>query len=190
MPDFTKLQAAGNDFLIVRVDNVEKLHRAAEFSIAICDRKLGAGADGIVFVGQPSTLPGNFESRIFNADGSEAEVSGNGTRCVAAYLYYYGLCSGVEVSILTHAGIKKGRIVSQLGRRYEFEFDMGRPLLVSNQIPVALDPPEELVVGRDLQIGDTVYKITCSSMGNPHCTIFVEDLDATDIDGIGAIVER
>jgi diaminopimelate epimerase len=190
MLDFAKVQAVGNDFLIVSVDDIEKLPDAAALATAICDRKLGAGADGVVFVAKSSAPTADFESRIFNADGGEAEVSGNGTRCLAAYLYYQGLRSEPEITILTRAGVKRGRLVSRIGTRYEFDFDMGRPVLASNQIPIAIDPPQDKVVGRPLMLGSDLYKITCTSMGNPHCTIFVDDLDTTDIDGIGGVIER
>jgi diaminopimelate epimerase len=186
---FTKLQGLGNDFLIIPVDDVNKLEKPEELAKKMCERNYGAGADGIVFVAQIQSEDADFASRIFNADGSEAEISGNGTRCVAAYLYYKGLCQGSEIRILTAAGVKTGRFAARQGSRFDFEFDMGKPGLSSQEIPIALDKPLDRVVKYPLIMGGDVQEITCTSMGNPHCSLFVPSLDGIRIDELGPLLE-
>jgi diaminopimelate epimerase len=186
---FTKLQGLGNDFLIIPVDEVNQLEKPDELAQKMCQRNYGAGADGIVFVAPIQGEDADFASRIFNADGSEAEISGNGTRCVAAYLAYTGLCREPEVRILTVAGVKTGRFVSRQGLHFDFEFDMGRPKLSSEEIPMALDNPLDRVVRFPLVMGGDLQEITCTSMGNPHCSLFVPSLEGVRIDELGPLLE-
>lgn len=186
---FTKLQGLGNDFLIIPVDDVNKLEKPEELAKSMCERNYGAGADGIVFVAQIQSQDAEFASRIFNADGSEAEISGNGTRCVAAYLYYKELCRESEIRIMTAAGVKIGRFVAREGKHFDFEFDMGTPRLSSNEIPVILDKPLDRIVKYPLIMGGDVQEITCTSMGNPHCSLFVTSLEGIRIDEIGPLLE-
>ena len=186
---FTKLQGLGNDFLIIPVDAIDNLEKPEELAIKICERNYGAGADGIVFVSQNHSNDADFASRIFNADGSEAEISGNGTRCVAAYLYYNEQWAEPEIRISTVAGVKIGRFVARQGLRFEFEFDMGTPKLASNDIPIVLDKPLERVVRHPLVMGGDIQEITCTSMGNPHCSLFVPTLEGVRIDELGPLLE-
>jgi diaminopimelate epimerase len=186
---FTKLEGLGNDFLIVPVDDVNNLDKPEELAPRICERHYGAGADGIVFVSQNRNNDADYASRIFNADGSEAEISGNGTRCAAAYLYYKELWEEPEVRISTVAGIKTGRFVGRQGLRFEFEFDMGKPKLAGNEIPIVLDKPLERVVRYALVMGGDVQEITCTSMGNPHCSLFVPTLEGVRVDELGPLLE-
>ena len=187
---FTKLQGLGNDFLIIPVEDVKNLNHPEELAQQICQRNYGVGADGIVFVAQPQTGDAEFASRIFNADGSEAEISGNGTRSVAAYFYYQGLWSEPVIRIATVAGVKVGRLVDRQGLRFDFEFDMGEPKLSSDEIPIILDSPLDQVVKYPLIMGGDIQEITCTSMGNPHCTLFVSTLGELHIDEIGSLLEH
>jgi diaminopimelate epimerase len=187
---FTKLQALGNDFLIIPVDDVKQLETPEELAQKMCQRNYGAGADGIVFVAPIHREDADFASRIFNADGSEAEISGNGTRCVAAFLAYTGLCRQPEVRIWTVAGVKTGRFVARQGLLFDFEFDMGKPKLSSPEIPIALDHPLDRVVRFPLLMGGDVQEITCTSMGNPHCSLFVSSLEGIRIDELGPLLEN
>jgi diaminopimelate epimerase len=187
---FTKAQGMGNDFLIIEVEDIALLQTADELARAMCDRNYGAGADGIVFVTRARDDRADFSSRIFNADGSEAGVSGNGTRCAAAFFYYAGLWSEPEIRIATAAGIKHGRLVSREGTRFEFEFDMGRPALSSEAVPMTLSPPLDEVVGYPLNLGGDLIEVTCLSMGNPQCGIFVNDLSAVNLEEIGPLIEH
>jgi len=179
----------GNDFLIIQTSDVASLPDASRLAQQMCERNYGAGADGIVFVAPDDRAEANFTSRIFNADGSEAGVSGNGTRCVAAYLYHHGLWNKPEISIGTIAGIKRGRLVSREGSRFEFAFDMGKPDFSSNAVPMSVAPVDR-VIRYPLRIGGDVLEVTCLSMGNPQCIIFVSDLDAVNLAEIGPLIEH
>jgi diaminopimelate epimerase len=186
---FTKVQGLGNDFLIIPADDVESLKGAPALARSMCERNYGAGADGIVFVAPPVKPGAAFASRIFNADGSEAEISGNGTRCAAAYLYHTKRWSEPEIRIETVAGTKTGRLVKRSGSRFDFEFDMGAPRLSSVDLPMILDYPLPKVVGYDLMLGGEIFEVTCVSMGNPHCTIFIKDFESVNIEEIGPLIE-
>lgn len=179
---FTKLQALGNDFLIVPADEARDF-TPRELARRMCRRRRGAGADGVVFVSKSRREGADFDSRIFNADGSEAEVSGNGTRCAAAHLHYIGLWNEPEVRIATLAGVKRGRLVGRAGLTFDFEFEMGRPL------PSSPDPREGLAELLE-QLGAEKLRITCVSMGNPHCTVFTDSIDSPSIDQVGPMIER
>jgi diaminopimelate epimerase len=186
---FTKAQGMGNDFLIIEVEDVTNLPTASELARGMCQRNYGAGADGIVFVTRARHRDADFASRIFNADGSEAGVSGNGTRCAAAYLYHAGLWNEPAIRIATAAGVKHGRLVSRAGMLFEFEFDMGRPIFSSEAVPMTITPPVERVVRYPLHLGGDVLEVTCMSMGNPQCIIFVTDLNAVNLGEIGPLIE-
>ena len=179
----------GNDFLIIEVEDVATLRSASELAREMCQRNYGAGADGIVLVTRARHEDADFGSRIFNADGSEAGVSGNGTRCTAAYLYHAGLWSEPQVRIATAAGVKHGRLLAREGSRFEFEFDMGRPDLSSEAVPMSISPPVANVVRYPLHLGGDVLEVTCLSMGNPQCIIFVNDLKEVNLEEIGPLIE-
>ena len=191
MPEirFTKLQGLGNDFLIIFVEEIEELRSSRALARKMCERNYGAGADGLVFVTRARHADADFASRIFNSDGSEAEVSGNGTRCVAAYVYHSGLWNEPQVRIATAAGVKTGRLVGREGLRYELELDMGKPRLASVDIPISLDQPLPRVVGHPLRLGGDLLEVTCVSMGNPHCTLFVPEFDEAHIAAFGPLIE-
>ena len=187
---FTKAQGMGNDFLIIEVDDVAALPTASKLAREMCERNYGAGADGIVFVCRAGRDDSDFASRIFNADGSEAGVSGNGTRCTAAYLYFAGLWREPLIKIATAAGVKRGRLVDREGPRFEFEFDMGKPNLSSESVPMSVTPSIEPVVKYPLRLGADVLEVTCLSMGNPQCIIFVADVNAINLAEIGPLLEN
>jgi diaminopimelate epimerase len=180
----------GNDFLVVEVDDVSALPDAGRLARDMCHRNYGAGADGLIFVAKTQSAAADFDSRIFNSDGSEAGVSGNGTRCVAAYVYFKQLWHDGEVRIHTAAGIKHGRLVAQNGGRFEFEFDMGEPRLNSEEVPMLLDFPLEHVVRYPLHLGGDMIEVTCLSMGNPQCLIFVSDLERVNLAELGPLLEH
>lgn len=186
---FTKAQGMGNDFLIIEVTDVAALPSASELSQRMCERNYGAGADGIVFVAR-SHGDADFDSRIFNADGSEAGVSGNGTRCAAAFLYHHRLWNAPEIRIATAAGLKTGRLVSREDSRFEFEFDMGMPEFSSAAVPMAVSPTLDRVKRYPLRLGGDILEVTCLSMGNPQCIIFVSNLDAVNLNEIGPLIEH
>lgn len=188
---FHKFQALGNDFLIVRESD---LYRATgdygSFSRRICDRHFGAGADGVELLLEGAAPDGaDFEVRLFNSDGGETPISGNGTRCVAAYLYTVAGWTGETVRIATGAGIKILRPVERFDGGCVFETDMGTPRLRSDEIPVLLAEPAERVVRRPIEVDGHVLEFTSVSMGNPHCSIMVDDFDSLDWRSLGARLE-
>ena len=187
---FTKVQGLGNDFLIVPVADINQVDAPGDLAKKLCQRNYGAGADGIVFVAPAKNRDADFASRIFNADGSEPEISGNGTRCAAAYLYFKEMWKEKGIRIATVAGIKYGSLVSRKGTHFEFEFDMGEPKLKSSEIPILLDQSLAQVVNHPLKMGGDIQTITCVSMGNPHCTTFWRTLDGVDIDELGSLLEH
>src|SRR3989442_416037 len=176
-------------YLIVNSDDVSALPASSELAREMCQRNYGAGADGLIFVAPATEGDADFASRIFNADGSEAGVSGNGTRCVAAFLYHAGLWDEPEIRIATAAGVKHGRLISRECARFEFEFDMGRPDLSSRAVPTAIAPPLERVVRYPLQARQEIFEITCMSMGNPQCVTFISDLNSLNLEQNGPLIE-
>ena len=187
---FTKTQGMGNDFLIISVENVAALRNAGELARELCQRNYGAGADGIVFITHARHPDADFATRIFNADGSEAGVSGNGTRCAAAYIYYSKLWNTPTVRIATAAGVKHGKLVSRKGSQFDFSFDMGQPILFSQSVPMSITPPMQRVVGYPLHLGGDILEVTCLSMGNPQCIIFVNDLNSVKLEELGPLIEN
>jgi diaminopimelate epimerase len=174
---FTKAQAAGNDFLILE-GSPERLISSPREIERLCDRRFGVGADGVVFLTMPAPRrAADAELRLFNSDGSEAEISGNGTRCAAACLASKGVTSE-PLAIQTRAGLKTLRLVARRGNRWEFEMFMGAPILAPNDIPFhPSGPVSEPVVGFPLPLSDGARPVTVTSMGNPHCSLAVENFD-------------
>lgn len=189
--NFHKFQALGNDFLIMRESELRSLTDDFEaFSRRICDRHFGAGADGVELLLDRTGVNGaDFEVRLFNSDGGETPISGNGTRCVAAYLYLVEGWDQPRVSIATGAGIKSLRPVERLQDGFLFETDMGVPKLKSAEIPVLLESPSDKVVRQKLAVDGRTFEFTSVSMGNPHCSIFVDDFDDIDWRELGAKIE-
>jgi diaminopimelate epimerase len=186
--EFTKLQAHGNDFLIVDSGALPDAADLSALATSLCDRHFGAGADGLVVTGRSDVPTHEWWSRIFNADGGEAEVSGNGTRCLAAWLDATGAWPPDReyVRVGTVAGVK---VVRRAGDG-TYEAEMGRPILSSAEIPMLVDPPLERVVGFPLEVAGEHLDVTSVSMGNPHCSVFVDALSDVDVAGIGAAIER
>ncbi|MBI2816833.1 MAG: diaminopimelate epimerase [Acidobacteria bacterium] len=186
---FTKAQGAGNDFLIIESGPDVRLP-SADVRRRMCDRHYGVGADGILFLSRSTEhREADADLRIFNSDGGEVEISGNGTRCAAAYLVNSGQF-GSELVIRTGAGCKRLQVVSRRENRFEFEMAMGAPVFSPEKIPFR--PPDavpEPVIGYILPIGSRSRKVTVTSMGNPHCSILVDDFE-WDWETLGEQIER
>ena len=185
---FTKWQGCGNDFVLVngfseRLDE-EDLGALAQ---KICDRHYGIGADGLILV-LPSKAA-DFRMRILNADGSEAEMCGNGIRCFAGVVHDEGLSDKEEFTVETGAGILVPRRQLADGKLQGVRVDMGEPTLAGDRIPV-LGFGAAHVVEQPIEAGGEKRSMTCVSMGNPHCVIFVEDAEAVPIERIGPLLER
>lgn len=189
---FQKFQAVGNDFIIVREGDLPREDGdPAGLARRVCERHLGPGADGLeVILTTPSEPAADFAIRLFNADGGETPISGNGTRCVAAYLYFNDLWREPSIRIQTGAGIKSLTIRERSAMRFVFESDMGMPHLASTEVPVDLEEPLANVVRQKLRVGPDDIEFTACSMGNPHCSIQVESFDDLDWQGLGSRIER
>ncbi len=187
MPElkFTKVHGLGNDFVLVdclhgELDDAD----LSALAIATCDRHFGIGADGLVRILPSQTA--DYRMQIMNSDGSEAEMCGNATRCFAKYLFERGMV-GNQMSIETLAGIKVVDITSADGKAATMTVNMGSPRLDAADIPIKGYVGR--VVSQPLQVGAAKYSITCVSMGNPHCIIFVDDVAAVDLEHLGPAIE-
>jgi diaminopimelate epimerase len=175
---FTKLHSLGNDFLVVCPNEELDLLRVGDFARRICERHTGVGADGLLLVGVED--PGRNEAsfRIFNADGTEAEISGNGLRCAMACLVHHQKVSSSRVVFKTPAGSRACEVKGSLGTVFEIMIDMGAPRLLSSEIPFDDGQPHDRLIDYPMPINQKTYDITCVSMGNPHCDVFVDRFPA------------
>jgi diaminopimelate epimerase len=175
---FTKLHSLGNDFLVVCPDDLPDLTRIGEFARKICERHTGAGADGLLLVRLEDEARGQADFRIFNADGSEAELSGNGLRCAMACLVHHKKVQTSRVLFRTPAGSRTCELLRNEGTFFEIRNGMGTPRLTSSDIPFDDGQPHEQIIDYPMSINQKLYQVTCVSMGNPHCDIFVERFPA------------
>ena len=182
---FTKMQGIGNDYVYVNCFE-EDIKNPSELSIAISDRHFGVGSDGLIMI-MPSPVA-DARMRIFNADGSEAQMCGNGIRCVAKYLYEYGIKKSDRMTIETAAGLKTIELTVVNEDVTQIKVEMGTPELLRNEIPMLGENKQ--VVNEPLQVNDSVLYVTCVSMGNPHCITFVDDVDSIVLDVTGKAIEN
>ena len=182
---FTKMQGIGNDYVYVNCFE-ESVKNPAEVSKFVSDRHFGIGSDGLILI-SPSAIA-DFRMNIYNADGSQAEMCGNGIRCVAKYVYDYGLTDKTEISVETLAGIKYLRLQVENGKVASVEVNMGAPILEPKEIPVAVE--ESPVVNVPVEVKGKIYHMTCVSMGNPHAIIFMNNVKDLDIAAIGPYFEN
>lgn len=178
---FTKMQGCGNDYIYIDCFS-QNVADPAALSRRLSQPHFGIGADGVILI-LPSEVA-DAKMRIFNADGSEGKMCGNGVRCVGKYLYDSGRAVGDTVTVETLSGLKTLKLSISEGRVRSVTVDMGPALLAPAAVPVRLEG--EAVIGRPVQIGADLYEITCVSMGNPHCVVFCEDPDTLDIAAIAA----
>lgn len=195
-PSFIKFHGFGNDYIVIEQKDLTEIAplgeaaRLGEFSRLICNRHYGAGADGIAVVSPSQTPTGDFHVRIFNPDGSEAGLSGNGTRCAAAYLYYKQLWTGAELRLSTRSGVKRYTLLENPAPgRYVFDSELGQPKFDSSSIPMLTEPPLEKVIDYELNVDGATFRVTALQMGNPNCCIFVDDFSALDWRMIGQALE-
>lgn len=184
---FTKVHGLGNDFILVNCYE-EKIdpEKAPALAVAMCRRCFGVGADGLVLLLPPER--GDVRMRIFNSDGSEAEMCGNAIRCVAKYMYEHNMTKKDRIRVETLAGMMAPELILENGLVKSVRVDMGEPRLERSEIPMA-GPPGR-VVGEPLVVGGVSYDVTGVSMGNPHCVIFVPDADSVPLREIGPRIER
>lgn len=176
---FTKMHGCGNDFVVL--DCMERQPAGlAEIARSLCHRRFGVGADQLLTI-KPSASA-DFRMEIYNADGGEVEMCGNGIRCFAKYVYEHGLTRKREIVVETLAGLIRPRLEGEM-----VEVDMGRPVLDGRAVPVRADGR---VVNHPLTVDGGEYTVTCVSMGNPHCVLYVDDADALDLPRLGPSFER
>jgi diaminopimelate epimerase len=189
--EFAKLHGLGNDFLVASLCRDEGSDRSlGSLAVEICNRHLGVGADGIVFY-EPTVKDADAEisALIFNADGSKAEMSGNGIRCLAAFLLFSGLYSSKVLRIRTVSGIKVFTLNDKKENTYIFESSMGHPITEPKLVPARIYSSSTPVVNHPLPVGSEVVGVTICSMGNPHCSTFWQDLEHAPVDTLGPQLE-
>ena len=183
--NFTKMQAIGNDYVYVDCFR-ETVNDPSQLSRAVSDRHFGIGSDGLILI-QPSEIA-DCKMDIYNADGSRAEMCGNGIRCVGKYLWDKGYVKTPAARIETLCGVKHLALLIEENRCVGACVDMGEPELTARKIPVIWD--EDTVIDRELTVGGKRYGITCVSMGNPHCIVFSEDCEELNLPALGPLFEN
>ena len=182
---FTKMHGCGNDYVYVNLFE-EQIGDPAKVSIAVSDRHFGIGSDGLITIG-PSEIA-DFRMRIYNADGSEAEMCGNGIRCVAKYVYDHKLSDKTEITVETGAGVKTLQLTVEDDKVTLVRVDMGEPILTPDEIPVVADG--DRVVDEPIVVDDKEWRMTCVSMGNPHAVVFVDDVAHFELEKYGPLFEN
>jgi carbamoyl-phosphate synthase large subunit len=184
---FTKMQSAGNDFIFIDCFK-ENVQAPESLAVYLSDRHYGVGSDGIVLI-CPSRIA-DAKMRMFNLDGSEGKMCGNAIRCVGKYLYDNGIVNKTVIQIETLSGIKTLMLRTRHGLVDSVTVDMGKAEFKPERIPVKLDTQADLIINYPLEVDGQTYKITCLSMGNPHCVIFVDNVEKADVTGLGSLIEN
>lgn len=182
---FTKMQGLGNDYVYINCFR-EKITDASEMAIKVSDRHFGVGSDGLILI-RPSRVA-DFEMEMYNADGSRGEMCGNGIRCVAKYVYDYGLTDKTRISVETLGGIKYLDLTVENGKVALVKVDMGHPILTAEEIPIISE--REQVTDEPITVDGKEYRMTGVSMGNPHAVVFVENVKGLDLEEIGPSFEN
>jgi len=169
-----KVHSLGNDFLIIDEDESNDLREKESLAIRICERHTGVGADGVLMISIPDKKKGIVHFRIFNSDGTEAELSGNGLRCAAAYLYFKDRVNKPHILFKTTAGTRRCDLISRDKNTFELKVEMGKPKLTSKDIPFDDGISHEKIIDYPLTIHQKKYPITLVNLGNPHCAIFFD----------------
>lgn len=204
---FTKMHGIGNDYVYVNCFR-ERVDDPQELAKKLSDRHFGVGSDGLILI-KPSRIA-DFEMDMYNADGSRGAMCGNGIRCVAKYVYDYGLTEKTQISVATGSGIKHLDLTVENGKVSLVKVDMGSPILEAEKIPAdasqfggkqdaALDgsgdadgktAPDGALVAQKLCVQGKEYEVTCVSMGNPHCVVCVDDVNGLKIEQVGPYFEN
>lgn len=182
---FTKMQGIGNDYVYVNCFE-EKVEDPSALAIQVSDRHFGIGSDGLILI-CPSEVA-DCEMAMYNADGSRGEMCGNGVRCVGKYMYDYGLTDKTEITVETLAGIKTLQLFVENGKVAKVRVDMGSPILTPAEIPVVAEGDK--AVDEPILVDGKEYHMTCVSMGNPHCVVFMDDVENFEIEKTGPLFEN
>ncbi len=183
---FTKMQGCGNDYVYVNCMDklIDSPYKVSQF---ISDRHFGIGSDGLILI-CPSDVA-DFRMAMYNADGSEGKMCGNGVRCIAKYVYEYGLTDKKKISLETKSGIKYLDMDIEDGKVQMVKVDMGAPILKPAEIPVKTDSSMDSFINQPLDVDGNTFMVTCVSMGNPHAVVFVDDTKSLDIRKYGPVFE-
>ena len=186
---FTKMQGTGNDFVMVNglEYNIKNYQKTAK---KLCDRHFGIGGDGLIIILPPDENDNDYKMRIFNADGSEAEMCGNGIRCFAHYIKENKLTDKKGLRVETLAGIIKPEIVEDNENWSQVKVNMGQPAFDPQQIPINLNFETDFVEDYELLVDEKLIDINCVSMGNPHSIIFVESVGNIEVAEMGKKIEN
>ena len=189
-PSFIKFHGFGNDYIVIEAERLATVASLGDFARKICDRHYGAGADGIAVVSASLEPSADFRVRIFNPDGSEAALSGNGTRCAAAYLVYQNLWEAEELRLVTRSGVKRFFLRDRHDGKFIFDSELGQPRFANEEIPMLTQEKLDRVVNFPLTVGNQEVMVTALEMGNPNCCIFVESFSELDWRGLGPQIEN
>jgi len=182
---FSKMHGIGNDYIYINCFE-ETISEPEKVSVILSDVRKGIGSDGLVLI-MPSEKA-DFRMRIFNADGSEAMMCGNATRCIGKYVYEKGLTDKTDLTLETNSGIKYLKLFVRNNKVYSVQVDMGKAVLDPKKIPV--DSPLDRFISQPVEVDGKIYNITCVSMGNPHAVVFCENVDSLDLEKIGSKFEN
>ena len=184
---FTKMHGCGNDYIYVNgfTENIGTEDKP-QLVRYLSDRHFGIGGDGVIFI-NPST-EADFEMEMYNADGSRAEMCGNGIRCVAKYVFDYGLTEQTDISIVSFGKTKYLTLTVEQGKVTKVRVNMGAPELIAKEVPVISE--NQIVVDEEIVVKDQTYHMTCVSMGNPHAVVFMDDVAQLEIEAIGPFFEN
>ncbi len=183
---FTKYHGLGNDFILIDNRTTTEPLISPDQAIQLCDRHFGIGADGVIFA-LPGQEGADYTMRIFNNDGSEPEMCGNGIRCLARFI---AELEGITVPHAYQIHTLGGRMVTKLEAEGWVTVDMGEPRLAAEEIPTTLAAIGQKVIGQTIQVADQSWQVTCVNMGNPHCVTFVADVDNFPLAAIGPQFEQ
>lgn len=184
---FTKMQGCGNEYIYVNCFE-ENVPNPNETAVKVSDVHFGIGSDGMILIGPSDTA--DFKMSMFNADGSEGKMCGNGIRCVAKYVYDNKLTDKTVITVETLSGIKTLNLTVENDKVVSVKVDMGRAIMEPELIPVITGDKKDVMINEAVTIGDKEYRVTCVSMGNPHCIVFVDSVKDIDIEKIGPMFEN
>ncbi len=185
MIKFTKMHGLGNDYVYIDCTKQEEPKNISDLAKFVSNRHFGVGSDGLILICKSDIC--DFKMRMFNYDGTEAQMCGNGIRCVGKFVYDKGLTTKEEITVETLAGIKVLELNVKNNKVETVKVDMGKPILDPEKIPVISE--EKIVKNLELQAEDKKFKFTCVSMGNPHAITIVENVDEFDVEKYGKILE-
>lgn len=182
---FTKMHGTGNDYVYVNLFE-ESIPDISQAAIRVSDRHFGIGSDGLIGIA-PSEIA-DCRMIMYNADGSEGAMCGNGIRCVAKYAYDHGIVDKKQLQIETKSGIKTVELTIEDGKATYAKVNMGKAILAPKEIPVKAEG--ESFISQEIMVGNIPYTVTCVSMGNPHCVVFTKEIDNLDLEKIGPKFEH